>query len=190
MHATQDLCTPATLAPARDMTIEAVAATLDQLAEVLAAMDQSQYLQSPVGDVHSAIGPHVRHTLDHVAAWLASLESGRLDFDHRDRGTPIETDLSVARITLDELIQRVRDVPAGWLARRLTMKAMPTADGPAVRLTTTALRELLFVLSHTIHHYALIGVMARTLGVPTPPRFGYAPSTIAHLQHATQSCAR
>ena len=189
MHATQELCTPVAVTPVKDSTITALVTTLAQLVDLLGAMNQTQYIQSPVGDVHSAMGPHVRHTLDHVQAWLASLESGHLDFEHRDRGTPIETDLSVARMTLKHLIQRVEAVPSGWMTRRLSMVAMPTADGFPVRLTTTAMRELLFVLSHTIHHYALIGVMARTLGVPTPDRFGYAPSTIAHLDR-TRTCAR
>jgi hypothetical protein len=41
---------------------------------------------------------------------------------------------------------------------------------------------LAFVLSHTIHHNAIIGVMANTLDIPLPARFGYAPSTIAHQE--------
>jgi hypothetical protein len=45
-------------------------------------------------------------------------------------------------------------------------------------------RELAFVLSHTVHHNALIAIMAQTLGVPVPARFGYAPSTIAYLEKA------
>ena len=59
---------------------------------------------------------------------------------------------------------------------------------PPTEVETTAGRELAFVLSHTIHHNALIDVMARTLGVPVPDRFGYAPSTIAHLEKA--ACVR
>jgi hypothetical protein len=49
-------------------------------------------------------------------------------------------------------------------------------------------RELAFVLSHTVHHNALIAVMALTLGVSIPDRFGYAPSTIAHLEKV--ACAQ
>jgi uncharacterized damage-inducible protein DinB len=57
-----------------------------------------------------------------------------------------------------------------------------------MEVETTVGRELAFVLSHTVHHNALIAVMARTLGVPVPDLFGYAPSTIAHLEKA--ACAR
>jgi len=57
-----------------------------------------------------------------------------------------------------------------------------------VEVETTVGRELAFVLSHTVHHNALIAVMAKTLGVPVPERFGYAPSTIVHLEKT--ACAR
>ena len=49
-------------------------------------------------------------------------------------------------------------------------------------LTSMVGRELLFVLSHTIHHIAMIGVMARAMAATVPQWFGYASSTIAHLQ--------
>ncbi len=60
--------------------------------------------------------------------------------------------------------------------------------GVPVQVETTVGRELAFVLSHTIHHNALIGVMAAMLGVPVPDRFGYAPSTLVHLEK--RACAR
>ena len=63
-----------------------------------------------------------------------------------------------------------------------------SADLPPLEADTTFVREVVFVLSHTVHHNALIGVMAKTLGVPLPPYFGYAPSTIAHLEQS--ACAQ
>lgn len=35
----------------------------------------------------------------------------------------------------------------------------------------------MFLQSHTIHHMALIGIMARLQGVTVPTGFGVAPST-------------
>jgi uncharacterized damage-inducible protein DinB len=42
---------------------------------------------------------------------------------------------------------------------------------------STHARELAFVISHTIHHCALMAVLLAVQGIPVPYRFGYAPST-------------
>jgi hypothetical protein len=48
---------------------------------------------------------------------------------------------------------------------------------------STARRELRFLLSHTIHHYALIALSLGTRGFEIPEAlsgFGVAPSTLRH----------
>jgi hypothetical protein len=42
---------------------------------------------------------------------------------------------------------------------------------------STAGRELVFVISHTIHHNATMGVLLSEWGLALPQRFGYAPAT-------------
>jgi uncharacterized damage-inducible protein DinB len=56
------------------------------------------------------------------------------------------------------------------------------ADAEPVEVDTSIGRELAYVLSHTIHHNAIIGAMVKTLGGALPQRFGYAPSTIRHAE--------
>jgi hypothetical protein len=41
-------------------------------------------------------------------------------------------------------------------------------------------RELVFLASHAIHHYALLQVYCAQHGVVTDPHFGTAPSTVAN----------
>ena len=62
------------------------------------------------------------------------------------------------------------------------------AAGPAVKLESSAGREFSFVLSHTIHHDALVGVIVRSLGREPPVEFGCAPSTLRYK--AGRLCAR
>ena len=50
-------------------------------------------------------------------------------------------------------------------------------DGTQVTAVTSVGRELAFVMSHTIHHLAVIALLLRDLGIEVPPRFGYAPTT-------------
>jgi hypothetical protein len=47
---------------------------------------------------------------------------------------------------------------------------------------SSASRELQELSSHTVHHLALVGMIARTLGVEADPNLGVSPSTIAHRQ--------
>jgi uncharacterized damage-inducible protein DinB len=39
---------------------------------------------------------------------------------------------------------------------------------------------LKFVLEHSIHHFALVGLLMRQMGYDIPREFGVAPSTIAY----------
>ena len=47
---------------------------------------------------------------------------------------------------------------------------------------STIRRELQFLVSHTVHHYALIGLILKTMDVSVPENFGVAPSTLKHEQ--------
>jgi len=49
--------------------------------------------------------------------------------------------------------------------------------GDSVIGWSTSARELAFVISHTIHHQAIIAVLLASQGVAVPHRFGVAPST-------------
>ena len=50
-------------------------------------------------------------------------------------------------------------------------------------------RELQFLVSHSVHHYALIRELLRQSGFDAGEGFGVAPSTLAALG-ATPACAR
>lgn len=156
-------------------------AVLKQLEDLLGAMTDGQYQTRPAG-MASNVGGHLRHCLDHIDALLTAVERGSLDYDQRRRGTAVESSrdaaLAVIRRQKRELLAFPTD-SEGWPLR---LSAIVSSALPAIEVGTSVGRELAFVLSHTIHHNALIGVMAQALGVSVPERFGYAPSTIAHLE--------
>jgi uncharacterized damage-inducible protein DinB len=151
-------------------------------------MTDEQYRMKPVGVVSSNVGGHVRHCLDHVDALLAGIDRGELDYDRRQRGTEVETSRTAALAAIQGQEQQLRSLSSLSDGHRLRLSTLVSSAMPPIEVETTVGRELAFVLSHTVHHNALIAVMARTLGVPVPDRFGYAPSTIAHLEK--RSCAR
>ena len=163
-------------------------AVLGQLAELIESLSAEQYTRKPVGVVPSSVGGHIRHNLDHIQTLLDGLARGELNYDDRRRGTDIEADRGAAVEAINYIYLRLRNSPwpAGDETFRLTQLVAP--DAPPVTVWSTLDRELAFVLSHTIHHNALIGTMARLMGVTLPPELGYAPSTLAHRR--ARPCVR
>jgi uncharacterized damage-inducible protein DinB len=164
-----------------------VIAVLRQLAGLLDSMTDELYCSKPAGFT-SSIGGHVRHCLDHVESLLCSLNGGELDYDSRRRGTDVETCRRTALDAIARQEQSLGALPRRIEERPLRLTILLSSALPLFEFDTTFGRELAFVLSHTVHHNALIGVMAKSLGLDVPERFGYAPSTIAHLEKTT--CAR
>jgi hypothetical protein len=167
---------------------------LQQLQAVIGCLRDEQYSVKPVGVVQSSIGAHVRHCLDHVRALMAAIGTGDLDYDQRDRGTAIVTDRAAALAAIKLLRNRLANLSDDVIDQPLRLSVLMTCDGVPFRFETTAGREMAYVLSHTIHHNALIDTMVKTLGGWLPERFGYAPATPAHEKRVTSpqdnSCAR
>lgn len=160
---------------------------LRQLAAVVAKLNDAQYTQKPVGVVPSSVGGHVRHCLEHVRTLLNAVESGGLDYDSRQRGTPVENSRCSAISEIDELVSHLQHLSGDVIDRTLSMSVILASDSEPIPVHTTVGRELAFVLSHTVHHNALVGAMVKTLGGWLPDRFGYAPATLKHMD---QSCVR
>lgn len=165
-----------------------VASLLRQLAELVTSLTDAQYVQKPVGVVESSIGGHLRHVLDHVRSALDSASASEFTYDVRSRGTVIETSRPEALAEIDGLVARLGSLGHNVVDRPLTLSVLMTSDGAPVRVTSSVGRELAFAMQHTVHHNALIAAMLKTLGVPMPNRFGYAPATVQHLE--TTACAR
>jgi uncharacterized damage-inducible protein DinB len=158
-----------------------LAALLSELAGVIGQLTDGDYVRKPVGVIPGSVGGHVRHCLDHVTALLGAAVTGRLDYDHRARGTPVETDRSAALAALRAAEGQLDLLTPDACTRPLRLRVLLTAEGEPVEVGTTVGRELAYVLSHTIHHNAIVGAMVKTLGGTPPERFGYAPSTIRNV---------
>jgi hypothetical protein len=105
-----------------------------------------------------------------------------LDYDQRRRGTAVETDIESARHTMADLKEKLVDSDAAP-ARAVSVRTLPAPGRSPVLTRSTFDRELAFVLSHTIHHSAMIAVMIGLMGASVSSRLGLAPATLA-LQSA------
>jgi uncharacterized damage-inducible protein DinB len=168
--------------------VGALLGLLDQLYDLIDALTDDEYAQKPVGVVESSVGGHVRHNLDHIAALLRGLPEGRVCYDHRDRGTDVERDRRAALDAIRHLDGALRGFEWAAAPAAVTLSGLVAPHRPPVAAATSPDRELAFVVSHTIHHNALIRVMVKLLGAHVPADFGYAPSTIANKRSRT--CAR
>lgn len=155
---------------------DVLAATLDDLARAVRPLTASQFSRRDRA-TSGSIGGHVRHCLDHVEALERAIDRGLCCYDERVRGTAIEDDpgLACARLAASRL--RLRALDPALLAQTLALSARLTADGPTVDTPTSVAREVAFVISHTVHHAALVAVLLEDMGQARPQRFGLAPTT-------------
>ena len=54
--------------------------------------------------------------------------------------------------------------------------------------SSTIGRELVFLHSHTTHHFALIAFLLRAQGVTVPADFGLNPATVKHARELAGNC--
>lgn len=155
---------------------DVLAASLDDLARAIRPLTSSEFTRRDRSSSGS-IGSHVRHCLDHVEALERALVRGVCCYDERVRGTAMEDDPAIACARLKACQLRLTHLDPELLLTPLALSARITADGVAVRALTTVGREVTFLISHTIHHAALIAVLLEDRGHERPARFGLAPTT-------------
>ena len=164
--------------------VEPVRAVLRQVTDLLEGMDDEQYVATHVTTYDGSVGAHVRHCLDHVRALVTGARTGLVDYDDRQRGTNIETNRRSAIAEIDQLNQALAAMDDNDIDKPVRIALILTPDGRGAQTHSSVGRELAFLLSHTVHHGAMIGGMVRALGGHVPRDFGYAPSTLAARQEA------
>jgi uncharacterized damage-inducible protein DinB len=156
----------------------ALADALRQLAVAIRPLTTVEYTRRDLRSSGS-IGAHVRHCLDHVCALERGIAIGEVCYDHRERQTVVEYEVQLAASRLQRAISRIGSLEDRLLDRPLTLRARVSEEGLEVRVPTSAGRELAFVISHTIHHSALIAVLLEQSELDVPSRLGMAPTTCA-----------
>ena len=170
---------PSRVAPLREV--------LGQLRDLLEPLEPARYTAKPVTTYGGSVGGHVRHCLDHVSALLRGVQGELIDYEARQRGTDIENDPAAALAEVQRLDAGLAAVPEAALEQHVTTAIFLAADRPALHAPSTVSREIAFVLSHTIHHNAMIGGMVKALGGDVPADFGMAPGTLRHQQQAASA---
>jgi uncharacterized damage-inducible protein DinB len=161
---------------------------LHQAEDLLSALGAERYASRVPACFNSSPGGHLRHITDHYLGLLDGLESGEVDYEHRARDPRVEREAAYAAGLVRRLITRLsdlerdgRDVVLRVRSKTADAEQGATAGRAAAWGESSLLRELEFMVSHTVHHYALVAVMCRLLGHEPSADFGMAPSTLRHL---------
>ncbi|MEX0330862.1 MAG: DinB family protein [Puniceicoccaceae bacterium] len=161
--------------------IDANLACLGQGIEFLQKLPAELYSRKCPELFNSSIGGHLRHNLDHYLAFVSGQPTGKVDYDDRQRDEAIEVDREAAIGVLQELVDKLESMRTSVLDSPLKIRM--DDGGDSTWSQTTLRRELQFLLSHSIHHYALVVSIATRFGVRDfPEGFGVAPSTIHYLE--------
>lgn len=163
-------------------SLEANLALLAQGDCLLAWLDDAAYVRTLPSVFGASIGGHMRHNLDHYRCFLAGVQSGRIDYSARTREARLETDRRHARAEIARLRRALAGLPPGG-----ALHVRRESDPDGAWAPSSLARELDFLMSHTVHHYAIVAILCRLQDIVPEPGFGVAPSTLRH--QAAQSAA-
>ncbi|GLS90941.1 hypothetical protein GCM10007916_20080 [Psychromonas marina] len=136
----------------------------------------------------SSAGQHIRHILDHYIAIKEAIHSGTINYDKRSRGGTIETDIDAAMAQLDEIEEFLLSLSKIQLQQTIQLSTEVSVEKKQVEVVDTTLaRELIFVGSHAIHHFAMIGQISKAQKLTIPEQFGIAPATATFMRD--EQCA-
>jgi uncharacterized damage-inducible protein DinB len=170
--------------------VEENANAISQLVQLLDQMPGVFYRQCFGARKQQVIGKHVRHVIDHYSALLAATSGAGelLDYESRNRDLSLETDRRAARHALEQITHALRVRFEGPCGSALGMRHNSAGEHQIVK--TSVERELVFLASHTIHHMAIIGMLAEQAGVEVSADFGVHPSTLRYLEGQVAGLAR
>jgi hypothetical protein len=168
--------------------LQSVVESLRQGETLLAEISDADYTRKVPVAFNATVGGHFRHCLDHFRSLLDAAASGDLNYDHRERGTLVETDRFAACNATRELREAYEHLNYSCLSRPLevTCKTSYSTSGSQSSASTVG-REIMYAVAHAVHHYALIGVMGGLMGISLPPGFGVAPSTVKHQSETAKA---
>jgi hypothetical protein len=130
-------------------------------------------------------GPHLRHVIEHYEALVLRGDSEGIDYDRRSRDRAVENDPALARVRIVDLQKRL----SGWSDATLDVPLRLGGQAGTVgefefAVASSVGRELVFLASHAVHHFAVLHVYCLQHGLIVDADLGRAPATLAHERHA------
>ncbi|WP_428309936.1 hypothetical protein [Hydrocarboniphaga sp.] len=140
---------------------------------------------APACDFAAHSGPHLRHIIEHYEAFTQHIASSSVDYDTRARDRSVERDPKRASERIAAIQQQLAALDTDAIVEPIAVQMRGGIAGEDNFVSFSSLaRELLFLASHAVHHYALIQVHCRSQGLSLGEDFGKAPATVRHARNA------
>ena len=141
--------------------------------ELLEDLDDEIYTKTSYGV--GSIGSHFRHNLDFANNLLNGISANKIDYNERERNLKVETNRQHAIERFSFLVETLKTASKLELSKEILIRS--EIDETLWHASSVA-RELEFLHSHTVHHFALIAEKLHSFGIKVSFDFGVAPSTL------------
>ena len=159
-------------------------ALLGQVRELVMRMSPQLYARRMEDLACGSMGQQVRHVVSYYDAFLRA--SSTVDYDKRERQQAMENSPALAVGRLTETAELLTNWAEGSRPpdRRITVRESCIKDlvWVTTELPSSLARELAFLGSHTVHHMAIMAMLARGVGVQPAADFGVAKATRQYLE--------
>jgi hypothetical protein len=142
------------------------------------------FSRAPEHLAHNGPGSHLRHIHDLYLCFLRDRATGRVDYDRRERDERFEREPAYAARAIERTLAELQSLPREELEAELVVKMDADPADPEPFVASTVERELVFLLSHTIHHYALVALILRAQAFECDAEFGVAPATLEYWKRS------
>ena len=161
---------------------------LIEIKDLLKGLSQEQYNRQLEILTNASIGQHVRHILEFYQCLFNGEQNQHVNYDERQRDLKLETDIYFTVKTIDEIVNALLEVKSDFSVTFVADYSTSENQTPLL-IPSSFYRELAYNLEHSVHHQALIKVAITEMKLTSLVKdtFGYAPSTIRHLN---KTCAQ
>lgn len=150
----------------------------------LEGVTKTDYSQIVAPNFISSAGSHMRHIIDHYQALMTGFDTKKVDYDYRLRGGDIESCPNAAINKIAEIALWIGQLSSHDFDEPLLLSSEVSIKSKNVQTVNTSLaRELIFVSSHAVHHYAMISQISFAQKAKFDKSFGLAPSTATFLRN-------
>lgn len=167
---------------------------LEQARLYLKGVTQEDYVEIISPNFISSAGSHIRHIIDHYQSVISGLENNIIDYDFRLRGNKVEENPKLALERFDEIAAWMENLTSSELNQNVTLSTEVSTSNKEIQVVQSSLaRELIFVGSHAVHHYAMITQISfaqsdkNNSASKANVTFGIAPATATFLREKNAS---